>query len=66
MDHTYRGYRIVRSDYVESRRWRIVTTHPATGLAYAEEPGEGYDTLRDARAEIDYWRIIDAQEALNG
>ncbi len=50
--HTYKGQRIVRSNYAESKRWQIVSYH-ATGMRYAEEPGSGYRTLADARAAID-------------
>ena len=52
-EHTYKGERIVRSQYAESKRWRIVSNDPRTGGTYWEVPGEGYRTLADARAAID-------------
>jgi hypothetical protein len=52
-EHTYRGESIVRSEYAESKRWRIVSTDPRTGMHLWEIPGEGYRSLADARAAID-------------
>lgn len=61
IDHTYKGQQIVRSNCAESKRWRIVSTHP-TGTPFAEEPGEGYNTLTEARAAIDQYGLGRVQE----
>ena len=52
MDHRYRGHRICRSSYVQSRRWYVQVFHH-TGMAWSEECCPQFDTLAQAREWID-------------